>query len=427
MGMKKELWFPYAQMRTMPEPLKVVSASGCRLKLADGRELIDAIASWWCVIHGYSHPELVQTLSEQAATLSHVMLGGLTHEPAEVLAEELVRITPAGLNHVFFSDSGSVGVEVALKMAVQFWQNRGRKSKTRILALEKAYHGDTTGAMAVCDPEEGMHSLFAPLLPKQAFLPAVCGGFGADEDALTEDLRLLENYLRENHTDTAAMIVEPLMQAAGGFHLYSPKYLKHAREMCEHYEVILIFDEVATGFGRTGKMFAADYAGVCPDIMVVGKGLTAGMTGHAATLATDRIFEAFLGTSSTSPFMHGPTFMANPLACAVALKSLQMLERDNLVGRVNEIESILKTELEPIRKCSVKGVVRDIRVLGAMGCVEVENEESLEGLQDFAAGRGVWLRPFGRYAYTMPPYRISDDELKTICTVLRDWFCTVSV
>lgn len=325
------LWYPYAQMQTMPEPLDVVSASGTRLRLSDGRELIDAIASWWCVIHGYAHPELNRAACEQIGKLPHVMLGGLTHEPARRLASELVRITPEGLDHVFFGDSGSVGVEIALKMAIQFWQNRGAVKKTRFLALEKAYHGDTTGAMSVCDPVEGMHALFAPLLPKHLFLLPPRGGFDATPEEVAADIAKLEQTLAEHHRELAAMILEPIVQAAGGFNIYSPDYLRQVRRLCEQYEVLLICDEVATGFGRTGRLFACEHAGVCPDILVLGKGLTAGYLGHSATLATDRVYGAFLGQDAGRCFMHGPTFMGNPTACAVALKSIELIDRKSVV------------------------------------------------------------------------------------------------
>tara|TARA_Y100001933_G_scaffold265255_1_gene338335 strand:+ start:2399 stop:3649 length:1251 start_codon:yes stop_codon:yes gene_type:complete len=412
------LWYPYAQMKTMSPPLDVASASGAVLQLTDGRKLIDSISSWWCVIHGYNHPVINAAIQQQLTQMSHVMLGGLTHEPARKLADKLVAMTPDGLNHVFFGDSGSVGVEIALKMAIQYHKNAGSHDKTQILALEKAYHGDTIGAMSVCDPVEGMHSLFAGLLPQQRFLPAPIGGFDADESATQHNLKLLSAMLDEHANTIAAFIVEPLIQAAGGFNFYSPTYLKEARRICDEHNVLLIFDEVATGFGRAGSLFAADQTGITPDIMVLGKGLTAGYAGHSAVMATDRLFNAFLSDDESKSFMHGPTFMGNPMACTIALSSIELFEKEDRLSRIQQIESILKDRILPITGKAVK----DTRVLGATGVVEVDDSASLQGVQNFAADRGVWLRPFGTYAYTMPPYVITDEQLHQICDVLQAWF-----
>ena len=412
------VWYPYAQMKDLPEPLLVKRARGTRLYLEDGTELVDAIASWWCVIHGYNHPELNQALREQLSRMSHVMLGGLTHEPALKLAKDLVRITPSGLNHVFFSDSGSVGVEVALKMAAQYWRNQGDQEKSRFLALKNAYHGDTWMAMTVCDPEEGMHALFSGLMPTQRFVSCPEGGVCASEEQIDLAASVLRSVLEANHREIAAFILEPVLQAAGGFHLHSPAYLAAARALCDEFGVLLIFDEVATGFGRTGKLFAAEYAGVSPDIMVLGKGLTAGYLGHAATLASDRVAEGFHGPDKTNAFMHGPTFMGNPLACAVARKSIELCEREDFLPRVKTIEELIRRELLPL----ASGTARDVRVLGAMGAVEVRDETDYQGLQAFARKRGVWLRPFDRYVYLMPPCVISDEDLLRVTGVIRDWF-----
>ncbi|HAI12512.1 MAG TPA: adenosylmethionine--8-amino-7-oxononanoate transaminase [Phycisphaerales bacterium] len=416
--MPMSLWYPYAQMKTMSPPLDVASASGAVLQLTDGRKLIDSISSWWCVIHGYNHPVINAAIQQQLTQMSHVMLGGLTHEPARKLADKLVAMTPDGLNHVFFGDSGSVGVEIALKMAIQYHKNAGSHDKTQILALEKAYHGDTIGAMSVCDPVEGMHSLFAGLLPQQRFLPAPIGGFDADESATQHNLKLLSAMLDEHANTIAAFIVEPLIQAAGGFNFYSPTYLKEARRICDEHNVLLIFDEVATGFGRAGSLFAADQTGITPDIMVLGKGLTAGYAGHSAVMATDRLFNAFLSDDESKSFMHGPTFMGNPMACTIALSSIELFEKEDRLSRIQQIESILKDRILPITGKAVK----DTRVLGATGVVEVDDSASLQGVQNFAADRGVWLRPFGTYAYTMPPYVITDEQLHQICDVLQAWF-----
>ena len=412
------VWYPYAQMKTMRPPLRVVSAEGPILHLADGRELIDGICSWWSVIHGYNHPDITAAANAQLAQIPHVMLGGLVHPSAERLARKLVEVTPGDLNHVFFGDSGSVGVEIALKMAIQYFQNQGRRDKRKILALRKAYHGDTCGAMSVCDPAEGMHKLFAGIVPEQFFLPAPSGGFDAEHHAVAADLARLESLLKAEHEQIAGFIVEPLMQAAGGFHFYAPAYLQGTRELCDRYDVLLIFDEVATGFGRTGALFAADRARVVPDIMVLGKALTAGYSGHSATIATTAVFSAFLSDDPSHAFMHGPTFMGNATACAVALRSLEVFQQQNYLRRIGEIEVILKRELLPIRGKKI----RDTRVLGATGVVEVHDRAALTGLQDFAADRGVWLRPFDRYAYTMPGYILTDEQLLAITGVLQAWF-----
>ncbi|MHC4884560.1 MAG: adenosylmethionine--8-amino-7-oxononanoate transaminase [Planctomycetota bacterium] len=415
--MTNALWFPYAQMKTMSPPYRVASAKGARLMLEDGRELIDALSSWWCVIHGYNHPEITAAAKAQLDTLPHVMLGGLVHRPAEELAERLVAVTPDGLNRVFFGDSGSVGVEIALKMGIQFHRNQGRERK-KILCLIKAYHGDTTGCMSVCDPYEGMHSLFAGSILEQPILDAPTVPFHGDADALAHDVGLLESFLEAHHEEIAGFILEPLMQAAGGFNFYSPEYLKAARELCDRFGVLLIFDEVATGFGRTGSLFAADQAGVTPDIMILGKGLTAGYQGLSATLATDRVYDAFYDDDPMKSFMHGPTFMGNPTACAIALKSLDLCLQDTFLPRIKQIESLLKEELLPLRR---SGIV-DTRVLGATGVIEVESPKVWKGIQDFAADRGVWLRPFENYVYTMPPYVITDEELRRVTAVMREWF-----
>ncbi|OBX37032.1 adenosylmethionine-8-amino-7-oxononanoate aminotransferase [Halomonas elongata] len=290
----------------------MVGGEGPRFTLESGESLLDATCSWWCMIHGYRHPRLVRAIQQQADELCHVMLGGLTHEPADRLARELVRITPEGLNHVFYSDSGSVGMEVAMKMAVQYQYLRGQPNKHRMLSLMKAYHGDTAGCMAVCDPEEGMHSLFAGFLPQHHFAPAPTAPFDADDDAVQADLDALRKVLEEHHHEIAALLMEPLLQAAGGLNMTSPAYLRGARRLCDEFDVLLILDEVATGFGRTGRMFAAEHAEVTPDIMVLSKGLTGGYLGHAATLATDRVHDTFIGDSELHAFMHGPTFMGNP-------------------------------------------------------------------------------------------------------------------
>ena len=407
-------------MKKMDEPYKVASAKGVYITLSNGKHLIDGISSWWCMIHGYRHPELDEAIINQVSKMSHVMLGGLTHEPALALAEKLVAITPDGLNHVFFSDSGSVGVEIALKMALQFWRQSGKPKKNKFAALNKAYHGDTTGCMAVCDPEDGMHYLFNDAIVKHYFIDNPPDGFDLEESKVNAYMLKLKNFIDKHHNELAALIVEPVLQIAGGFNIYSPIILKQMRELCDEYNIIFIFDEIATGFGRTGALFAAQHADdVCPDIMVLGKGLTGGYLGHAATLTTTKIFNAFHDDDSGNAFMHGPTFMGNPLACTVAVKSIKVFERDNYLYKINGIEKRLKERLFQIKSSKI----RDIRVIGATGVIEVYDVKDLSGFQNFAVEKGVWLRPFSRFLYTMPPYIISEDELDQIIDAMQMWFC----
>jgi len=375
-----------------------------KIYLEDGHELIDSISSWWCVIHGYNHKEINAAIVEQMQKFSHVMLGGLTHEPAETLAKELVRITPQGLNHVFFADSGSVGMEVAMKMAVQFWKNNGVDGKTKFASLYKGYHGDTTGVMSIGDPEEGMHHLFKGFLPKQFFI--------------NPSLQEMEKLFEEHSDEIAAFVCEPLLQGAGGFNFYPPDFLKEAKPLCEKYNVLFIADEVATGFGRTGTMFACEQAEITPDIMVLGKGLTAGYLGLSATLATDKVYNSFLGETYEKAFMHGPTFMGNALACSAALASLKIFERENYLKKIARINEILKEELLGFK---AKGV-KETRVLGACGVIETTDNSVHKGIQEFAATRNVWVRPFLNVVYTMPPYIISEGELRKICKVMKEFF-----
>ena len=417
----QSLWFPYAQMQGLAVPYEVVRAEGTRLHLRDGRVLIDAIASWWCVIHGYNHPVLNGALRAQLEDFAHVMLGGLTHAPAQRLADRLVGLAPPGLAHVFFADSGSVGMEVAMKMAVQYWRNQGVASKHAFLSLRHGYHGDTAGVMSLGDPDDGMHHRFAGYLPRQHFVPPPEGmgqGRGEIRRSVDEALSSLAAALREHAHATAAFACEPLMQAAGGFNFYPPAYLSEARRLCDEHDVLLICDEVATGFGRTGTLFACEQAGITPDIMVLGKGLSAGYLGMSATLATDRVFAAFLGEQRDRAFMHGPTFMGNALACSVALASIELFARDNALTRIQRIEAILREELLELRGPKI----REPRVLGACGVVEVHDGRDLDGIQEFAAGRGVWLRPFDRVVYTMPAHVMDEASLRSICQTMRAWF-----
>ncbi|MGM0702694.1 MAG: adenosylmethionine--8-amino-7-oxononanoate transaminase [Pseudomonadota bacterium] len=416
------IWHPYAHLKNQRPAPRVVGGEGPYFRLESGERLLDATCSWWCMIHGYHHPRLIGAIQRQADELCHVMLGGLTHEPADRLARELVRVTPEGLNHVFYSDSGSVGMEVAMKMTVQYHRLCGKPDKHRMLSLMKAYHGDTAGCMAVCDPEEGMHALFAGYLPRHRFAPAPTAPFDAEPGAVAADLAALRKVLETHHQEIAALLMEPLLQAAGGLNMTSPHYLAGARALCDEFDVLLVFDEVATGFGRTGKLFASDHAEVAPDILVLSKGLTGGYLGHAATLANDRVHDAFVGDGPDHAFMHGPTFMGNPLACRVALESLAVFEEEDYLGRIATLNRVLQRELLEDGALSTHPAVVDVRVLGATAVIETRAADDLAGVGDWARGRGVWLRPIGRWLYTMPAYVTSPEELCCITATMKAWF-----
>jgi len=420
--MTSPVWHPYERLNNPTPTPKVVGGDGAYFELEGGEWLLDACCSWWCMIHGYRHPRLVQAIADQAQTLCHVMLAGLTHDPAEQLAHELVRITPEGLNHVFYADSGSVGMEVSMKMALQYHILTGNPGKTRMLSLMKGYHGDTTGCMAVCDPDNGMHRLFTPLLPQHHVAPAPSAPFDAAADDVEPDLRALREVLERHHHEIAALLMEPLLQAASGLNMTSPHYLRGARALCDKFNVLLVFDEVATGFGRTGKLFAANHADVTPDIMVLSKGLTGGYLGHAATLATDRVHDAFNGDSDIHAFMHGPTFMGNPLACRVALESLRVFEEDDYLGKIARLSEVLIRELKEDAALNDCAAVADVRVLGAAAVIEVHDAAALDGVREFARERGVWLRAFGRWMYTMPAYITGEDDMQKITGVMKAWF-----
>ena len=409
---RAHVWHPYAAIPNFAPVFPVASAQGVHIQLMDGRSLIDGISSWWTCIHGYNHPQLNQAAHLQIDRMSHIMFGGLTHEPAVDLARKLIEITPAKLQQVFFCDSGSVAVEVGMKMAIQYWYNRGLPQKQRFLTIRNGYHGDTFAAMSACDPVNGMHHLFANVLPQQYFATAPEIGFGGDWD--DRDIASFETILAANHTQIAAAIFEPVVQNAGGMRFYHPEYLRQAKALCEKYNVLLILDEIATGFGRTGKMFACEHAGVSPDILCVGKALTGGFMSLAATLTTPEISETFArGTAGV--FMHGPTFMANPLACAVSVANLTLLESYDWQSTIQTIETQLKAELEPCRSLPA---VKDVRVLGAIGVVELHNPVDMQIIQPRFVEAGVWLRPFGRLIYTMPPYIIQPSELTTITNAI---------
>lgn len=408
------VWHPYASMTAGNQVFPVASASGVRLRLADGSELIDGMASWWCAIHGYNHPSLNQALTGQLDRMAHVMFGGLTHEPAIRLAEELVRLTPGPLQTVFLADSGSVSVEVAMKMAIQYQAARGQSRRQSFLTIRQGYHGDTFGAMSVCDPVTGMHTLFNRVLPQHYFADAPSVKF--DEEWDEKAVRDIHELLDEHHERIAAIILEPILQGAGGMRFYHPEYLRRVRVLCDEYEVLLIADEIATGFGRTGRLFACEHAGISPDIMCLGKALTGGYMTLAATLATRTVAETISG-HDPGVFMHGPTFMGNPLACSVALASIDLLLHDDWQKRVGAIESQMRTELECCRELAN---VVDVRTLGAVGVVELATPVDMDVAARGFVSRGVWVRPFGRLVYIMPPYVIESEDLSKVTRAIYE-------
>lgn len=408
----RHIWAPYSQMQTAPLPVPVVGTEDVYLVLADGRRLIDGMASWWSACHGYNHPHIVEAVERQLRRMPHVMFGGIHHEPALALARRLAELLPGDLSRVFFSDSGSVAVEVAMKVAVQFYRNRGER-RNRFASFSNAYHGDTTGAMSLCDPERSMHAHFRGFLLEQ-----FCRPIPETPSALAD----FNEFLQHHRAEIAGVFLEPLIQGAGGMRFHSPETVRGIRQACDRNDVLLIADELATGFGRTGSLFAVEQAGVVPDLICLGKALTGGTLGLAATVATQRVFDAFLSDDPSFALMHGPTFMANPLACAAANASLDLFESEPRLEQARNLENVLSAELE---RCRPLPHVVDVRCKGAVGVVQVDRLHQLDRLRQRFVEAGVWVRPFGDVIYLTPPLSITAEQTTELCTafvdVVREW------